>query len=119
MKSWLYLSLGWANIGLGIIGVVVPLLPTTPFLLLASFCFARGSNRVHAWLMDHPHLGPPIHEWRKHRAISRRAKWSGTLAMLAVLGLSALLQAPKWILGLQAAALAAIGSFLWTRPSMP
>ncbi|MEM1160041.1 MAG: YbaN family protein, partial [Pseudomonadota bacterium] len=64
---------GWAAFGLGLLGAALPLLPTVPFMLLAAFCFARGSERFHRWLMNHPRFGPGIRDWQAHRAISRRA----------------------------------------------
>jgi uncharacterized membrane protein YbaN (DUF454 family) len=57
-----------------IAGVVLPMMPTTPFLLLATFAFARSSLRLHDWLVAHPRLGPPINDWRAHGAVSRVAR---------------------------------------------
>ena len=59
-----WLILGFFFTGLAMIGVILPLLPTVPFLLLAAFCFARSSDRFHRWLVEHPTLGPPIRDWR-------------------------------------------------------
>src|SRR5690606_32626271 len=84
----------WVGVGLlatacGIAGIVLPLVPTTPFLLLAAFAFARSSPRLHAWLVEHPRLGPPIADWRDHGAISRRAKIAAAVVMLATFAGSA------------------------------
>ncbi len=84
----LFITGGWLSLALGIAGIPLPLLPTTPFLLLAAFCFAEGSDRLHDWLVNHVHLGPPIRRWREHRAVSRRTKWMGSLSLLAVLAVS-------------------------------
>lgn len=65
---------GLLAIALGIAGIFLPLLPTTPFVLLAAFCFARGSPRWEAWLLAHPRFGPMVRNWRDHRAIPLRAK---------------------------------------------
>ena len=54
---------GWTAFGFGVLGVALPLLPTVPFMLLAAFCFARGSDRFHHWLMNHSRFGPQIHDW--------------------------------------------------------
>ncbi|MEZ6016654.1 MAG: YbaN family protein [Planctomycetota bacterium] len=75
----LVLRLGWTALGLGFValgavGVVVPGLPTTPFLLLAAACFARGSARLEAWLLSDPVFGPLIRQFREHRTVPRRAK---------------------------------------------
>ncbi len=67
-RRHIWTTLGVAALALGIVGVVVPLLPTTPFLILAAYLFSRGSGRLHAWLVDHPTFGPPIRHWREHRA---------------------------------------------------
>jgi uncharacterized protein len=74
---------GIVAVALGLVGIVLPLLPTTPFLLLAAFCFARSSPALHDWIIHHPRLGPPIQDWRTHRAISRKAK-TGALALLGL-----------------------------------
>lgn len=65
---------GLLAIALGIAGVFLPLLPTTPFILLAAFCFSRGSRRFEAWLLSHPRFGPMVVDWRARRAVPRRAK---------------------------------------------
>ncbi|SEM50160.1 hypothetical protein SAMN04488103_101322 [Gemmobacter aquatilis] len=102
---------------LGIVGVVTPILPTVPFLILAAFCFSKSSERLHNWLINHPQFGPPILAWRERGAISLRAKQFSTLSMLAVWLISAVLGLPIWLLTLQAAALGATALFIWSRPS--
>jgi uncharacterized membrane protein YbaN (DUF454 family) len=65
---------GLVSLALGGLGIVVPLLPTTPFVLVAAFAFANSSDKLHQWLLDHNVFGPLIDNWRRHRAISRTAK---------------------------------------------
>lgn len=65
---------GLLSVGLGLLGAFLPLIPTTPFVLLASACFARSSPTLNKWLHDHDVLGPPLRAWEKHRALPRRAK---------------------------------------------
>ena len=85
--DWLYpMRLVWIGIGvvsvvLGVLGIVLPLLPTTPFMILAAWCFAKSSPRLHGWLLAHPRFGPMIVDWRDHRAIRPGAKRAAVLAM--------------------------------------
>ncbi|KKC35414.1 membrane protein [Devosia epidermidihirudinis] len=70
----LYLIAGLVMLALGIIGAFVPLMPTTIFLIMAAWCFARSSPRLENWLLNHRQFGPTLRAWREHGAISRRAK---------------------------------------------
>lgn len=112
----LWRAAGFVALGLGILGVPLPLLPTTPFLLLSAFCFARSSPRLHAWLVGHPTFGPPIRDWREHGAISRRAKIMAGVAMAAAFGAAGMFGAPTWLLIIQAVTLCAVAVFIFTRP---
>lgn len=114
-----WLAGGFLSLGAGIIGIVVPLLPTTPFLLLAAFCFARGSKRLHDWLVHHPRLGPPIHDWQRHGAISKRAKRMAMLAIAAVLLASILFGVALYVIVIQLVVLSAVSAFILTRPNPP
>ena len=102
---------------LGLVGIVLPLLPTTPLLLLAAFCFARSSPRLEMWLIEHPRLGPPIRDWRAEGAISARGKGAALVAISATFLLSLVLQLPVKVLLIQAATLGAVTLFIVSRPS--
>lgn len=110
---------GMVSFGLGAAGVFLPLLPTVPFMLLAAFCFARGSEPFHRWLLAHPRFGPAIRDWRAHGAISRRGKRAAVAAIAGTFALSLLLGIPAIGLGLQALALAGVLLFIMTRPDGP
>ena len=69
-----WLAAGFLCVGLGFIGALLPLMPTTIFLILAAGCFARSSPRLEAWLLDHPRFGPSLRMWREQRAIPRAGK---------------------------------------------
>ncbi|MCK6262704.1 YbaN family protein [Vibrio sp. ZSDE26] len=77
---------GGLSLVLGVIGIVVPLLPTTPFIILASACFMRSSPRFHRWLHQHPTLGPMLDNWHQHRGVTRKVKQRG--AFMIVLSFS-------------------------------
>ncbi|MBM3789437.1 MAG: DUF454 domain-containing protein [Acidobacteria bacterium] len=88
-RKALLMAAGILSVGLAAAGIVLPLLPTTPFLLLAAACFLRSSDRLHRWLITHRWFGPYIRNYREHGAVTRRAK-SGTLILLwATLGYTA------------------------------
>lgn len=112
----LWLLAGWISLILGLIGIVLPLLPTTPFILLAAFCFQNGSDRLHRWLVNHPRFGPLITDWRERGAIPRKAKRNAMIALVAVLGISLLVGVANHILLIQAVALTAVATFILTRP---
>lgn len=112
----LWVIFGFTALGLGIVGIVTPLLPTVPFLLLAAFCFSRSSDRLHDWLLAHPIFGQPIVDWRESGAIRRRAKWMVTASMLLVLILAFSLGLQPLFLLVQGLVLCAVAAFIWTRP---
>lgn len=102
-----------------VLGVVLPLFPTTPFVLVAAFAFMRSSDRLHEWLINHPLFGDLIRNWQEHKAIGRPAKFAAAISMVAVLLISAGLGAPGWVLLLQAVILGASGWYVVSRPSPP
>ena len=111
--------IGLTSLALGAIGVFVPLLPTTPFVLVAAIAFANSSERLHQWLLDHDVFGPLIHNWRRYGAISRSTKGVSLLSMAAIILISVLLDVPTYIIVIQALALSASALFIVTRPLPP
>lgn len=112
-----WVLLGLACVGLGLVGVVLPLLPTVPFMLLAAYCFARSSERLHNWLLSHPQFGPSIADWQERGAISLKAKRLSTVSVAAVFGLSLILGLRPLILLIQGAVLLCVLLFIWSRPN--
>ncbi|MDO9226317.1 MAG: YbaN family protein [Pseudomonadota bacterium] len=112
----LCLGMGIAALLLGIVGILLPLLPTTPFILLAAACFARSSLRFHDWLLNQRIAGPIIREWQTHRAMPRRAKRAAYLLMLLSFGSSILFLDLLWHRLMLAALGLILGFFLWRVP---
>ena len=113
---WLWWLLAYASLALGLIGIVVPGLPTVPFILLSAFAAARGSQRLHAWLLEHRRFGPMIRDWQDGGAVSRRSKWlaTGTMAVCAAI---MFLTAPQtWMAALGTTIMAVVATWLWRRP---
>ena len=115
----LWLAAGVVAVALGLIGIALPLLPTTPFMILAAACFARSSPRLHDWLWHHRIFGPAIRDWREHGAIPRKAKIFSVAAMAAAFGLSLALGLGWTVLAAQALVLMVMGSWIVTRPAPP
>jgi uncharacterized membrane protein YbaN (DUF454 family) len=110
---------GILSLALGCVGIFLPLLPTTPFVILAAACFAQSSPRLHGWLTNHRLFGPLIRDWRDHRAIPRRGKIAAVVAMAAAFGFSLALGLKPWALVAQGAVLLVTGSWIVTRPDSP
>lgn len=91
---YLLLSVGWLSVVLGVIGIFLPLLPTTPFLLLAAACFARTSDRFYQWLVSHPHLGKYVTAYLDGKGIPFKAKCYTITLIWSMMTLSAWLVAP-------------------------
>lgn len=112
-------AVGFVALACGVVGIVLPLVPTTPFLLVAAYAFQRSSPRLHTWLRTHSHFGPIIENWRRTGAIDRRTKGTAVLVMIATPLVTWCLGAPPWVLGLQGVLLAGAALFVLTRPGVP
>ena len=96
IRQVLLLSCGWVFVALGVLGAFLPLLPTTPFLLLASACFMRGSPRLSRWLHQHPRFGPVLQNWHRNGAVSVAVKRRANITMVLSFLLSICLVPLLW-----------------------
>ena len=96
LQRLLFLVLGSIFVALATLGVVLPLLPTTPFLLLAAACYARSSSRFHTWLLTNRIFGPTIRQWQESRSIALRTKFIAIFMLVATLGSSVVFFVPLW-----------------------
>lgn len=95
IKQYVFVVLGTLSLGVGMIGVVIPVLPTTPFLLIASFFYLRSSKRMYNWLLNHKVFGSYIYCYMKHRGVSKKAK-TGTLIFLWSTLILSMVMIPGW-----------------------
>lgn len=114
-----WLVIGLLAVIIGALGVVVPLLPTTPFLLVAAFAFARSSVRLTRWLHEHPKFGPLIDNWQRYGSIDRKSKTMAIVVIVATPILTFLVGAPLWAVGSQVLVLTCSATFILTRPLPP
>ncbi|WP_375615607.1 MULTISPECIES: YbaN family protein [unclassified Bartonella] len=113
-----YYIAGWAMVILGIIGVVLPIMPTVPFLLVASWCFTRSSPRFHQWLNNHRIFGPPIKRWEEKKAISPFVKVFAMMSMTGgFLSFFLMIHPPLWFSLFTGVILSLIAVYIVTRPS--
>ena len=117
--KFLWLLAGLTSVAIGAVGLVVPLLPTTPFLLVSAFAFARSSERLHSWLREHRSFGPLIDNWHRDGSIDRKVKRIAIVFMLITPVVTWLFGVPLWVIACQAAVLSAAAAFILTRPSPP
>lgn len=117
-RRLVYFVLGWFFFGLGVLGAVLPLLPTTPFMLLAAWGFSRSSPRFERWLLQHRWFGPGIVRFRTHRVVPLSVKWVSSSTMLVTFVLSlASGRLSWWALAAQAALMGYGAWYVWRLPS--
>ncbi|WP_372964439.1 YbaN family protein [Marinobacter sp.] len=109
--------LAYISAGLAVVGVVLPLLPTTPFVLLAAYFASKGSPAFAQWLERHPRFGPAIEQWRHHRAIPARAKILACSMMAVSWSVLLLLGSPLLVLVISGLFLSVVAVYMVTRPS--
>lgn len=118
-RPWLrpvLLAAGFICLILAVLGIFLPLLPATPFLLLAGACFARSSSSLHTWMLSHPRFGPLLQDWETRRAIRPSAKRAATVAILTSAALTVTVTPMPWFsMVALAASLLGVLTFIWTR----
>lgn len=112
----LLIVLGITSLVLGITGILLPLLPTTPFILLSAFCFAQSSDRLHSWLIQHSYFGPTIHDWKQNGSISKKNKFYALVLIFLTILLSVFIQLSPAVLVIQIGVLSLVSLFILTRP---
>ncbi|MBM3677443.1 MAG: DUF454 domain-containing protein [Actinobacteria bacterium] len=113
---WLWLALAYLSAAVALVGVVVPVLPTTPFALLAAYAAARGSDRLHAWILAHPTLGPLVTAWHDGRRVGRRPKLVATATMAVSAAIMFAVAPTPWLAAGVTAFMGAVATWLWLRP---
>ncbi len=114
----LYLTAGWICLVVGSVGIFLPLLPTTPFVLLAALCFSKGSDTLHRWLLRQKTFGPIIRDWNQYGVIRLGAKWTSTCLIIPMLSYPVLFGNLPLVAKITAV-LVGIGviGFIWSRPA--
>ena len=118
IKRGLYLIVGLLSLLLGVIGIVVPLLPTVPFILLAAFCFARSSERLHQWLMSHPWFAEALNNWQTKRALNRSLKRRAMIMTTLSFAISITLVPLIWVKLMLLGMLCGLLIYLWQIPEL-
>lgn len=115
-----YFALGWLCIILGTLGIILPLLPTTPFILVAAFAFSKSSERFHLWLLQHKIFGPLIQDWQTNGVIRLRVKLLATFSIVVMLSTSFyFMSVPNAVIIGICAVVACVLVFIWSRPTEP
>lgn len=116
-KRAVFFAFGCLALVLGLVGIVVPLMPTTVFLILAAWCFGHSSPRLESWMLNHPTFGPALHDWRERGAIPRRAKIMAAGGITLGYALFLFSARPQvWVALSVAAFLLATATWIVTRP---
>ncbi len=115
-KVLMFKTIGIVFVGLAILGVMLPILPTTPFLLVAAGCFAKSSPKMQRWLLNNKIFGPMINDWQKHRSIPKKAKYIALSSIVLSVAWSAYMLKSIWLALVIIALVIGPFIFLWRLP---
>lgn len=115
-KVLMFKTIGIVFVGLAILGVILPILPTTPFLLVAAACFAKSSPKMQRWLLTNKIFGPMINDWQQHRSIPKKAKYIALSSIVLSVAWSAYMLKSIWLTLLIIALVIGPFIFLWRLP---
>jgi len=118
LKISLWRVLACISLLLGLIGVVLPGLPTVPFLLVSAWSAGKGWPRLELWLLAHPNFGPPLKRWREHGAVPRKAKYLASVMMSLSVVILLFSTAPFWLKLVLPVFLCGVAIWLWFRPEV-
>ena len=116
LRLLLWRTLALVCVALGLLGVLLPGLPTVPFLLVAAWAGGKGWPALEQWLLQHPRHGPVLRHWREGGAVPRRAKWAASLMMIASATVMWAMGVPAWALATAVPVMALVAVWLWLRP---
>jgi uncharacterized membrane protein YbaN (DUF454 family) len=116
-QKYVHLALGWICVLLGVIGALLPVMPTTVFLILAAFFFNKGSPRIRQWLITHPTFGPPIQNWEDTKSIAPRIKLLAIGMMAVSLTASVIFGLPLKVIIIQSLCMSGASLYILTRPN--
>ncbi len=116
---WAWWLLAYVSLAVGIVGIFVPGLPTTVFVLISAWAASHGSERLHQWLINHPRFGPSIVNWRAHGAVSRKGKWMASITMLACALITLWCVPLAWVKWTSISIMTVVCLWLWMRPLPP
>ncbi len=114
-----WLVFGLAAFGVGLLGIVLPLVPATVFMVIAAWAFGRSSPRLQRWILKNRFVGPPVNDWRDHGIIRRNPKIAAVFGLVLSLGAGLAIGAPAYVLWVQAVLLTVVAVLVVTRPENP
>lgn len=116
MQRHFWLAIGWIFVGLGVVGVALPVMPTVPFLLVAAWAFARSSPALRNRILEHRTYGPSVRAWQERGAVGRLAKIWAISAMSVGVLLSWYVGMPVWVVATQGFICTVVAGYLISRP---